>query len=346
MTHPPPPATSARRLLRLLPPGLGLAAAVTLAWLLFVELALHSDAVLWRYRSVFAVGRATDKLLWVESHRPAVLIAGNSRIDNGVDPLTVGAEAGLPPGRVFNFGIPGANALVWEGLVRRLEHDGLLGPDGIDTVVLGLDETFFQHEDSLGYYGFFAARDTLLDSALYAAAFGSLVKLWYYAPNLRQLHEPEKALRFLQASVGAVEPVGGGADEHKGYRAGLSHGFQTAEQLKRQEAGTRNPPHPRVLAAFRAMLQRLQQHHVKVFVTATPLLARPSALLDADTPQAAPYRALAAELNAQGVAMLKADVGRLEAQDFADAGHLNDHGAQRFSHALGRALASHLRPAP
>lgn len=323
-----------------------MAAIVVLAWLLLFELALHSDAVLWRYRSVFAAGRATDKLRWVQTHRPSVLIAGNSRIDNGVDPLTVGAEIGQAPGQVFNFGIPGANAIVWEGLIRRLERDGQLGPGGIQTVVLGLDETFFQHEDSLGYYGFFAARETLFDTGLYAAGFGSWMRLWYYAPNLRQLHEPEKALRFLQASVSAVEPVGGGADEHKGYRAGMSHGFQTAEQLKRQEAGTRNPPHPGVLTAFHAMIKRLQQHQVRVFVTATPLLARASALLDTDSPQAAPYRALLAQLQAQGIAMLHADIGHLEAQDFADAGHLNDRGAQTFSHALGRMLATHLRAAP
>src|ERR1700720_1151671 len=90
-------------------PGAGFVFA--LALLAVVEVWLHNDDFLYRYRSVFAVGRAMDKLRYVESQAPAVVIVGNSRVDNAFDPVTVRANLhGIEPGQVFNLGMPGADA--------------------------------------------------------------------------------------------------------------------------------------------------------------------------------------------------------------------------------------------
>ncbi len=79
--------------------------------LLMVELWLHTDSFLFRYRSVFAAGRAMDKILYIEKNVPATIILGNSRVDNGFDPKTLKINTNaLSNGIVFNLGIPGANA--------------------------------------------------------------------------------------------------------------------------------------------------------------------------------------------------------------------------------------------
>src|SRR5574340_1510929 len=96
---------------------------------------------MFRYRAVFAQGRAYDKLCEVERPPPQILFIGNSRTDNGIDPLAVERSA---PGhflRGFNLGLPGANAIVYHGEIRRLDGRGLLGNMAIHTVVLGLDES-------------------------------------------------------------------------------------------------------------------------------------------------------------------------------------------------------------
>lgn len=67
-------------------PGLGLLIGMLL--LGAVEVWLHSDHFLYRFRSVFAAGRAMDKVRFVESSPPEVLILGNSRADNGFAPHT------------------------------------------------------------------------------------------------------------------------------------------------------------------------------------------------------------------------------------------------------------------
>ena len=91
-----------------IPPGLGRSFWFALLLLLGVELALHNDTVMHRYRSVFAVGRAMDKLHYVETQPPGVLFLGNSRTDNGIDPRAVSRVLGAPP----------PIALTWDCRVR------------------------------------------------------------------------------------------------------------------------------------------------------------------------------------------------------------------------------------
>jgi hypothetical protein len=319
-----------------LPPGLGGAFWIAVLVLLTAELALHSEPVLHRYRSVFAVGRAIDKLDYVETHVPHVLFIGNSRVDNGVDPHTFSLALGQPASSSFNLGLPGANVIVYQGLVARLDAQGLLGSQGIRTVVLGLDESALQEDNSLGYVGFLADRGALWASGRYLDWFGNMLRLWSYSANLRQLREPEKLLRFVEATSKNIEPVGGGAAEHLGYRAGFG-AAQNQDQTAIQEAAAHQPPAAGTEYFLWRAIDRLQARGVAVVVTVPPLRDRPSAFFSPDA-HARPYRALRVRLEQRGVTVLPEAAG-YTASDFINAGHLNDSGAQRYSTLLGRQLA-------
>jgi len=316
---------------------------VAIGLLLIVEAWLHTDAFLYRYRSVFAAGRAMDKVRYVESARPRLVVAGNSRVDNGFDPVVLAAGLGLDrPASAFNLGVPGADARALHEIFRRLDRQGLLGDGGISHVVLGLDESLLQADDALGYRLFFGQPGDLLRQGELAAALGSLVRLWGYAPNLKQLREPEKAIRFVRATLGEIDPVGGGASEHLGYRAGFgAEQFQDAAQLARQEAGTRAPPQPQVTASLYALLDLLERRRVRVAIIVPPLLNRDSLYADRGDPAAKPYLRVGAQLKGRGLEPLILDRGEARnPAEFVNAGHLNDRGAKRFS-AL---LAQRLRP--
>jgi len=305
--------------------------------ILCVELALHSEFVMQRYRSVFAVGRAMDKLHYVESHPPGVLFMGNSRVDNGIDPRVVSLALGQPVTYSFNLGLPGANLLIWHGMVVRLERQGLLGAKGVHTVVLGLDESALQEDNSLGYVGFFADRAALWASGRYQDWLGSYLRLWSYSANLRQLREPEKVLRFIEASKQQLDPVGGAAAAHFGYRAGFG-AAQNQAQTVRQEDAAQQPPAPAVVDFLWRTVDLLQSQGVRVFVTIPPLRDRDSAFFKPGT-TAAPYRTLLTHLQQRGVTLLPAPTGYVPA-DFINAGHLNNAGAQRYSADVGRQLAA------
>ncbi|HEY9193615.1 MAG TPA: hypothetical protein VIO81_12145 [Methyloversatilis sp.] len=305
------------------------AAWVALALLLCFELALHSDAMLQRYRAVFAVGRAVDKIAYVERTRPALLILGNSRADNGIVPTTMLGSADI---HAFNLGMPGANALVLQGVTERLLARDAPAPTD---VFITLDETLFQHEDSLGYYGFLASRETLFKGGFNAELFGSLLRTWYYAGNLRQLREPDKLLRFVQATIGDIDPIGGSATQTLGYRAGFKGRFQNRAQLMAQEAGTRAPPDPRMVEALLTAIDRFHRAGTQVHLIATPLFGRASAFRPDAAP--GPYADLMPLLEARGGRWLAVPHTELDADHFADPGHLNDSGAQLYSAALGQA---------
>jgi hypothetical protein len=313
--------------------------AVWLALLLVggIEICLHWEPAIHQYRAVFALGRAYDKLQYVERHPPHILFIGNSRTDNGIDPRAV--SRALPGERLeaFNLGVPGANAVVYHGELKRLDARGLLGGKAIHTVVLGLDENSLQEDNSLGYIGFLADRHALWEEGRYQDWIGSYLRLWSYSGNLRQLREPEKALRFIKASVQQLDPIGGSAAAHLGYRAG----FRTAQnraQVVRQERAAQRPPSAGVETFLWRAIDLLQARGVRVFVVIPPLRDRPSAFFD-PRPAAAPYRNLLTRLQQRGVVVLPAPVDYQPAE-FINSGHLNDHGAQRFSVELGRQLAA------
>lgn len=318
-------------------PGAG--ALFALVLLALAEGALHSDAFLYRYRSVFAVGRAMDKLRYVETHVPRVLIAGNSRIDNAFDPVTLQANLpGTRAGEVFNLGMPGADARALHGVLVRLASQGLLGPGRIGKVVLGLDESFVQSGDSLGYGIFFASRVAMWAEGEYGDLLRSWLRLWGYADNLKELREPAKLERFAAATLKDVEPIGGGASEHFGYRAGFGE-LQDAAQAARQEAGSLQPPDPRLVRYFWRCLELLAAQGVDVVIAFPPLLNREVLYINPSDARAAPYSHIANELAARGIPMIALDPGGARSADeFINAGHLNDRGAQRFTRLLAREL--------
>ena len=266
---------------------IGAGTLVALLLLLGVESLFHTDAFMNKYRSVFASGRAMEKLMYAESRIPSIVIAGNSRIDNGFNPAVI--EKALPSEHVLNMGVPGANARIMYGMFARLDKQGLLGEKGIKKVILGLDESLFQTDDSLAYSVFFADRAAMWGNGEYRDLVGSIIRLWGYADNLKQLKEPAKAVRFLEASVADVEAWGGAVKQNHGYRAAASGEFQNIEQLMRQEAGSQNPPDPVVEAYFWRLLELLQRRQVDVAVLFPPLLTREVLFLGDGHASARPY---------------------------------------------------------
>ncbi len=337
-------------------PGRGLVVAALL--LLAFECLLHSDAVLHRYRSVFAAGRALDKSLYAEANCPSLILLGNSRADNGFDPRTLTRELGLPLERgAFNLGVPGADTRVLAGIVDRLDAAGCLHGGGTRKVVLALDEALVQPIDTLGQAVFFAPPARLWKDGQHHDALRATLRLYGYTNNLRQLREPASLQRFVQASLGPVEPVGGGAAQHLGYRAGFG-GLQDAQSVQLQEASSVAPPDAVNVRQLWRLLDLLAARGVQVAVTFPPLLSREVLYLAGDAPAGAPYRAIAAELRRRGIPLIALDDGRpREAAEFVNAGHLNDRGAQRYSRLLAQGLqrvwgpsaapatAAHARPA-
>ncbi len=317
-------------------PGRGLLVALLL--LALVEASLHTNAFLYRFRSVFAAGRALDKVLYVESHRPSLLILGNSRADNGFDPRTVERTLGIAlPRGAFNLGLPGANARVLGGILLRLDRRGLLGPQGVSRVVLSLDEALVQANDSLGQDVFFASPGQMWADGQMLDAFRATFRLYGYSENFAQLREPAVLARFLHALVHDTAPVGGEAADHLGYRAGFG-ALQDLGSALRQEAEAVAPPDPVELAWLWRMLDLLAARRVQVAVVFPPLLNR-QALYLADGPGSAPYHAIRAELQRRGIASFALDSPPHDPAEFINPGHLDDRGAQRYSALLGRALA-------
>lgn len=316
-------------------PGAG--ALVALALLLAAEASLHSDTFLYRFRSVFAAGRALDKVIYVERHTPKLLIIGNSRVDNGIDPATV-AERIQPGMTAFNLGLPGANASALHGVVRRIDEHGGFAQGRIEYVLIGLDESLLQRDDALGYGVFFPSRTIGSDN--FAATLRGCIRLWGYADNLRQLREPATLARFLRATVMPIDPVGGGAAARLGYRPGFTAKNQDAEQVMRQEAGSTAPPDRRAVEDFWTMLDLLRERGIRIAIVFPPLLTRPVLFLDPGNPAAEPYRRIRRQLASHGIPMFALNGANvLTASEFLNAGHLNDTGAQRFSAMLGNALA-------
>ena len=314
-------------------PGLG--AAFALLLLLAPEAALHTDESFYRYRAVFAAGRAMDKLTYVEANAPTLLIVGNSRVDNGFDPGAIASRLGAENhGRIFNFGLPGSDTRTLFGLLMRLDRKALLGPSRIEVVVIGLDEGYLQPADALGYEVFFADRATMLEKGEYRDLARSLVRLWGFSDNLKELREPAKLERFIQASRGSVEPIGGGAAQFAGYRAGFG-ALQDAAQIGMQEAGSRKPPDPVRIDYLNRSLDLLQARGVHVAIVYPPLLNRDVLYLTTDDAAARPYVEVAQQLRARGIPLIGLEAGvRHNPAEFINAGHLNDRGAKRFSELL------------
>lgn len=318
-------------------PGKGL--IVGLLIIFFVEAWLHSDHFLHQFRSVFGAGRAMDKVLFVESNSPDLLIVGNSRADNGFDPKTLQQNLGFTlPAGAFNMGIPGADTRILAGILKRLDKAGCFNQNGIRYLVLSLDEALIQDVDTLGQEVFFADPTQMLAGGQYHDLLRSMFRLYGYSQNFRQLREPGTLSRFISAIDEEIEPIGGGAATHLGYRAGFG-GLQDSAAAQRQEASAIDPPDQGNVGHLWAMLDLLQTRGVQVAVVFPPLLNRDVLYLDTMKLESAPYRAIADELLRKNIPLIALDAGQSKnPSEFINAGHLNDLGAQRYSKLLGQAL--------
>ena len=306
-----------------------------------VEAVLHSDAFLYRYRSVFAAGRAMDKVLALEAQPATVLAIGNSRVDNGIAPAVLRRETGL---EAFNLGLPGAEACNLEGVVARLEAHGVFGPGRTEQVLIGLDDGYFQRVGGLGYEVWFDDRARLLDQGRHRDWLRSVVRLWGFADSLRTLQEPAKLIRAVEASFREVESWGGNARHTAGFRAADEVANQDAAQIDAQNSASRRPPDPEVLECFWATTERLQAANVAVKVFFTPSLRSANAFDgDAGGPDS-PYGRMKADFTARGIDVLEFDVRPIiAAQFFANPGHLNREGATRFTALLSAQLGAGTR---
>lgn len=319
--------------------GMGLLTAIVL--LAGVEIGLHQDDIVARYAAVFGAGRAMEKVLYLESAPPQLLLLGNSRMDNGFDPRQIAPALGLAPDRVFNLGIPGANMAILYGIVARLDTNSLLGGNGITAAVLELDESELLNDDSLNLRVFFANRDALLQEHDFAALAETWLRLWGYAPNIKGLRDPGPLQKFIQASAGYLPPWGGPARDNLGYRAGIRDKFQTVEQLRRQQAGSSVAPAAKQLRYLWRLLDLLESRGVRVAVLYPPLLNRKVSFLPGTGSLGSPHRQIAAELADRGIAQLAVGADGPEmVEDFANAGHLNADGGRRYSQVLGRELSA------
>ncbi len=318
-------------------PGRGLLVALVL--LCVFEAWLHTDSFLLRFRSVFAAGRAMDKVVFAEQQWPSLLILGNSRADNGFDPRTVLAnfDPSLPRG-AFNLGLPGADMRVLAGIVERLDQKGAFGSEGIRLVVISLDESLLQQIDTLGQDVFFAGARRLWSEGHHHDAFRASLRMYGFADNFRQLREPAVLARLVRAIREDVQPIGGSAASQLGYRAGFG-GLQDEGAARQQEAGSSAPPSAANVRALWRTLDLLAVRGVQVVVVYPPLLNREVLYLTPGRTAAAPYVQIALELERRGIPRFALDQGaRPSPEEFVNAGHLNDRGAQRYSALLGRAL--------
>jgi hypothetical protein len=284
-----------------------------------------------------------EKVVYAQHQRPGLLILGNSRADNGFDPQTVlkHFDPALERG-VFNLGLPGADMRVLAGIVERLDRAGVFGDNGTRIVLLSLDESLLQAIDTLGQDVFFAGARRLWAERQFHDAFRATLRLYGYTDNFRQLREPAVLRRFVEALHADVDPVGGAAADHLGYRAGVG-ALQDDAAARQQEAGSAAPPSDVNVRQLWWTLDVLAARGVKAIVVHPPLLNREVLYLAPDRPEAVPYLEIARELDRRSLPRITLDPGTpRDPAEFVNAGHLNDRGAQRYSALLGQALRQHL----
>jgi hypothetical protein len=307
--------------------------------LLGVELYLHNDDFLYRYRSVFAVGRAADKITHVVKVQPTIVFMGNSRVDNGIEPELVSSILNLRRGEVFNLGIPGQNTRVLSGVVRELERRGALSAVQLQCVMIGLDATFFYPADELNYSVFFADRWEMAAAGEYRDLLSSVFRLWGFSPNLKGLREPARIQDFIAATLTDRDPWGGSVQDNLGFRA--KHEQLTPAQSN--EVPEQEAPEAldiRARAYLLAAIDRLLARGISVGVFFTPQYRR-SNEFEWNGPGSDTYRQLLADIQGRGVALVHvADLGTYGADLFSNPGHLNEAGARRYSTALAQAMHS------
>jgi len=302
-----------------------------------VELYLHNDDFLHRYRSVFAVGRAADKISHVVKMQPTIVFMGNSRVDNGIAPEVVSSTLKLRREDVFNLGIPGQNTRVLSGVVRELERRGALSAVQLQCVMIGLDESLFYPEDNLNYSVFLGDRLEMAAAHEYRDLFSSLFRLWGFSPNLKGLREPARMQGFIAATLTDREPWGGSVRDNLGFRAKQER-LTTAERNAVPDQDMPEALDIQARTYLLAAIDRLVARGISVGVFFTPQYRRSNGFewsgSDNDT-----YIQLLADIQTRGVALIHvADMDTYGADLFSNPGHLNEEGARRYSIALAQSM--------
>lgn len=311
--------------------------AIALLLLTSIEATLHGDAFLYRFRSVFAAGRAIDKILAYEANPTSLLFLGNSRVDNGISPAIFQKEAGLG---AFNLGLPGAEACNIEGVVKRLVSHGIFSQNRTHKVIFGLDEGFFRRTGGLGYEVFLDDRSRLIENGRYRDWLRSVFRLWGYIDSFRTLQEPAKLVQAMKASISEVESWGGSARDTAGFRAADEVANQGKEQIDAQTAKTYKSPDIQVVECFWSTVDRLQATGVKVSVFFTPALHTRNAFVT----EKSIYHQMRGEFARRGIDILETDHDSIaESRLFANPGHLNRRGANEFSVMLSRQLNERIK---
>jgi hypothetical protein len=307
--------------------------------LLGVELYLHNDDFLHRYRSVFAVGRAADKIDHVVKMQPTIVFMGNSRVDNGIAPGVVSSTLNLHRGEVFNLGIPGQNTLVLAGVVRNLERRGVLSSVQLRYVMIGLDASLFSLEDDLNYSVFLADRWEMATAGEYRDLFSSVFRLWGFSLNLKGLREPARMQDFIAATLTDREPWGGSVLENLGYRSNQER-LTPVQRNMLQDQGAPAALNFRARTYLLTAIDQLLARGICVGVFFTPRYSRINEF-ERSGPDHDSYKQLLADMQARDVALFHvADMNAYGADLFSDPGHLNEDGARRYSTALATAMHS------
>jgi hypothetical protein len=305
--------------------------------LLGAELYLHNEDFLHRYRSVFAVGRAADKITHVVRMQPAIVFMGNSRVDNGIAPEVVSSTLNLRRGEVFNLGIPGMNTRVLSGVVHNLERRGALSAVQLQCVMIGLDATLFSSDDELNYSVFLADRWEMAAAGEYRDLLSSVFRLWGFSPNLKGLREPARVQDFIAATLTDREPWGGSVRSNLGFRAKHERLTPAEQNMVPELTG------PAVLdlqsrAYLLGVLDRLLDRGIRAGVFFTPQYRHDNEF-HRSGPDYDNYRQLLSDIQKRGVALFHvAEMGAYGGDLFSNPGHLNEDGAHRYSASLAQAM--------
>lgn len=311
----------------LLTSGKGVLTALLI--LLGLELYLHNEDFLHRYRSVFATGRAADKINYTINRKPQLIFVGNSRVDNAVNPKILIDALRLDSQSAFNLGIPGVNTLVLSGIAGKLVDRQLPGNRPPVIVLLGLDETLFTLADQLNYSVFFADRWQLLLDGNFKLLGSSVLRTWGYSNNLKGLREPGRLRDFFKATLTDQEPWGGPLKNNLGFRA--KEGV-LSEQEAARIPGENPIPHldPVTIDYFYRFIASLQKEGVTIAVFYPPLYGRKTAFEQAGN--YSEYQKILQFLEKRNVTVIK-NKGEVDfkREDFLNAGHLNKYGAEKYT---------------
>lgn len=317
---------------------------VGLLILLAFELYLHNEDFLHRYRSVFAVGRAADKIEYAAQVQPGIIFLGNSRVDNGIAPKVVASTLGVQKEEVFNLGIPGMNTRVLYGVIRKLEQRKALAPKITRCVLIGMDSTLLTTEDTLNYSVFLADRFKMLKYEEYRPLLASIFRMWGFATNLKGLREPAKLRDFFAATLSDRDPWGGNVHDNLGFRA-KKEKLDNRKTIPDFDVGEKTTPFPKVSVRYLLdTVDLLQARGVKVGIFFPPQFAHTNIFERNDNLSPSATNLLAAFKSRNIGIYSVVSAGEFPAQLYANPGHLNEDGAIRYSRALSDLIRTDCLP--